>query len=64
MRQTTSLAVLALVNNISATKIAQLSETKRAQNQYETVAAQQTAEEQEAMFNRAKEAQMIAILKK
>ena len=53
MKQTSSLAVLALVNNISATKIAQLTQSKNV-----------TPEEQEAIFNKAKEQQMISILKR
>lgn len=53
MKQTSSLAVLALVNNISATKIAQLTQSKNV-----------TPEEQEAIFNKAKEEQMISILKR
>ena len=53
MKQTSSLAVLALVNNISATKIAQLAQSENV-----------TPEEQEAIFNKAKEQQMISILKR
>jgi hypothetical protein len=36
MKQTTSLAVLALVNNISATRIAHLSEVEKTHHQYES----------------------------
>ena len=55
MKQTTSLAVLALVNNTSATKIAELAKSAETWNQYGQSTGHASAEEQEAIFEKAKE---------